>query len=570
MLRRRVVLFLLVATLAPTVRVAGQEAPAATAAGPLVEIPVGIPITLDGRPDSGEWEDAAALDLGEGGPRVRVKQHRGTLLFSMALGRPWPPLAALALYGQTGAAPATFQAVGSVVLDLEPREHNRPHALLRVRVASGWDRRDGEAVVRTTSLDAAATLEAAVPLRALGITGRPTPPLRWLFGWMTPGAVPSHRTFPAGLDLGASPGRLPPGLASTAPWARTDAFPDADGPGAFSPTEWQALLEADRLLTTKGEGAHRAVLAILEGDEAEGSAEPRKEDGPVEAQILDALRWIGARERLTATDLRAEAVGLWALNRSAEAVARMETFLRSTPGGPSAEDFRIAARVAVAAERFEEAALWYEAGARVPVGMQAHDAAAAARMREWQGLLEAERRARAEDAAREDLPLALLETSRGPVLLRLLEDDCPQAVAQFVHLVEATKTKEGVPFYDGTLFHRVVAAGVAQGGDPKSRTEGCDAAGSGGSSWWIAPEKNARHAYFRGSVGFAMGPDGKVRSQFFVVTAPKPRLGEGGYPLFATVAAGMDVVDRLEACDTLLRVRILRKRDHPYEPKKNY
>jgi cyclophilin family peptidyl-prolyl cis-trans isomerase len=114
----------------------------------------------------------------------------------------------------------------------------------------------------------------------------------------------------------------------------------------------------------------------------------------------------------------------------------------------------------------------------------------------------------------------------------------------------------------------VVAAGIAQGGDPTSRTQGCDAAGAGGSSWWIAPETNARHRFFRGAVGFAMDPERRVRSQFFVMTAPKDDLHLLGFPLFATVIAGMDVVDRLQTCDVLIDVEILRKRPHPYVPKK--
>ena len=85
-----------------------------------------------------------------------------------------------------------------------------------------------------------------------------------------------------------------------------------------------------------------------------------------------------------------------------------------------------------------------------------------------------------------------------------------------------------------------------------------------------APAPSQPSVRLRGSVGFAMGPDKKVRSQFFIMTAPKPRLADGGYPCFATVIGGMDGVDRLEACDVLQAVRILKKRDHPYAPKKSY
>ena len=52
------------------------------------------------------------------------------------------------------------------------------------------------------------------------------------------------------------------------------------------------------------------------------------------------------------------------------------------------------------------------------------------------------------------------------------------------------------------------------------------------------------------------------------MTGPKPEYHKTGMPIFATVVAGMDVVDRLEACDALLSVEILRKRPHSYVPTK--
>jgi cyclophilin family peptidyl-prolyl cis-trans isomerase len=549
---------------APPARGGPDAAPAAT------DVPVGIPVTLDGRPLPGEWDDAKPLEM-PGGPAIRVKQHRGTLLLAAALPGPWPPLGTFALYARAGTGEGTYQDEGAVVVDVEPREHDRPHALVRVRRGAAWARTDGRVVVRTAALDAAATMEAAVPLSLLGVGGRDPVPLRWLLAWITPGRMPSHVTWPAGLDLSASPRGLPPDLATTSRWALTERFPDGDGPGAFARTDWQALVAADEEIARRGEAAHRMVLDLLGGGLAESEGERPKKDGPIVATVLDALGGIARREPLTARDVRACAVALWSLNRAPEAVARMETLLETAPGGPTAEDYRIAAMVALDAERFEDAARWYEAvAARTPEGIRPHYASAAARARSSGEAWAREQEARRADAERDDLPIALLRTSRGDVVLRLLEDDCPQAVAQFVHLAEAVKAADGTPFYAGTLFHRVVAEGVAQGGDPKSRTEGCEAAGSGGSAWFVTPERNPRHGFFRGSVGFAMGPDRKVRSQFFLMTAPKPQLADGGYPCFATVVGGMDVVDRLEACDRLLEVRIVRKRDHPYEPRKNY
>jgi cyclophilin family peptidyl-prolyl cis-trans isomerase len=228
------------------------------------------------------------------------------------------------------------------------------------------------------------------------------------------------------------------------------------------------------------------------------------------------------------------------------------------------------------AERFDESARAFDALAeRLGPRLGGGFVGLAARSRAHAERFAAEAAARREDAAKDDQPLALLSTSKGDVLLRLLEDDVPESVKNFVHLAEAGRDVDGRPFYPGTLFHRVVANGVVQGGDPRSRNEGCAAAGAGGSTWWIPPERNPRHGYFRGSVGWALDEETgrRVRGQFFVTTAPRPALGDGdgAYPCFATVIAGMDVVDRLEACDVLRSVTVLRKRPGTvYEPKKRY
>src|SRR5687768_5171840 len=57
---------------------------------------------------------------------------------------------------------------------------------------------------------------------------------------------------------------------------------------------------------------------------------------------------------------------------------------------------------------------------------------------------------------------AVLETSMGEIVLDLLPDAAPNHVAHFI-----TKAREGA--YDGTAFHRVIAMGIVQGGDPISK-----------------------------------------------------------------------------------------------------
>src|SRR2546430_2562492 len=57
---------------------------------------------------------------------------------------------------------------------------------------------------------------------------------------------------------------------------------------------------------------------------------------------------------------------------------------------------------------------------------------------------------------------AVLETSAGTIVLDLLADAAPTHVAHFI-----TRAREGA--YDGTTFHRVIAMGIIQGGDPISK-----------------------------------------------------------------------------------------------------
>jgi Cyclophilin type peptidyl-prolyl cis-trans isomerase/CLD len=56
----------------------------------------------------------------------------------------------------------------------------------------------------------------------------------------------------------------------------------------------------------------------------------------------------------------------------------------------------------------------------------------------------------------------VIETSMGTIVIDLLSDAAPNHVALFI-----TRAKEGA--YGGTIFHRVIAMGIIQGGDPLSR-----------------------------------------------------------------------------------------------------
>ena len=535
------------------------------------EIPAGIPIALDGIVSSGEWDDAAVASFeSPSGPALRVKQARGTLLVSVATDRPWPAMGRFALYTRPGRDPGAWDDRGAAHLDFEPTEHDRPHAMLEVKGESAWERKDALVVVRAAGLASRASFEVAIPLSALGVVGKTPPPLRWLAVWATPFGPRPSWTIPASLELNSALGATPKDLASSARWATATKWVEPGGAGAWSRAEWEAFVAADREIAERGTKAHALALRLRDGEygSAEGRPEARKIETEIRRDLLENLRWIATKEPWTPTDVRAVAAGHWKSNRYAEALALLEASIATRrDGSDRGADWDLVGRIAMDAERYDEASTAYERLAdALPANQAPPYRAEAARARSLAKEAEAEALARAEDAAKSDLPIARVATSKGDFWMRLLEDDAPDAVAQLVHLAEASPTKDGKAFYAGTLFHRVLPNLFAQGGDPTSREKGCagEGVGSGGSEWWIPAEQDKRHRPFRGAVAFALDHLSHVRGQFFVMTAGRPGFGEGTYPVFGTVVSGMDVIDRIEACDEIVSISILNKRPHEY------
>ena len=72
---------------------------------------------------------------------------------------------------------------------------------------------------------------------------------------------------------------------------------------------------------------------------------------------------------------------------------------------------------------------------------------------------------------------ATLHTSQGDIHVTLLPDHAPKTVANFVGLAEGTKEyrqpnaqgNDSGPFYDGSIFHRVIPGFMIQGGDPNTK-----------------------------------------------------------------------------------------------------
>ncbi len=123
----------------------------------------------------------------------------------------------------------------------------------------------------------------------------------------------------------------------------------------------------------------------------------------------------------------------------------------------------------------------------------------------------------------------------GEFTLELMSEYAPQTVENFVSLVE-----EG--FYDGLIFHRVIAGFMAQGGDPQGT-------GMGGSGVNIRgefasngfPANTLKHKRGVISMARSMNKD-SASSQFFICFEDAPHL-DGEYAAFGRVTEGMEVVD---------------------------
>jgi peptidyl-prolyl cis-trans isomerase B (cyclophilin B) len=133
---------------------------------------------------------------------------------------------------------------------------------------------------------------------------------------------------------------------------------------------------------------------------------------------------------------------------------------------------------------------------------------------------------------------AVLETTRGTIVLDLLADAAPTHVAHFI-----TRAREGA--YDGTVFHRVIAMGIIQGGDPIS-TDPAQAAKYGTGGLGVLRFEPNAEKHTRGAVSAVLVPGRRdsAGSQFFISVTDQPAL-DGQYTVFARVVEGIAVAQTI-------------------------
>jgi peptidyl-prolyl cis-trans isomerase A (cyclophilin A) len=139
-------------------------------------------------------------------------------------------------------------------------------------------------------------------------------------------------------------------------------------------------------------------------------------------------------------------------------------------------------------------------------------------------------------------PVVIIKTSLGSVEVELFPDKAPKTVENFLAYVKAGH-------YDGSVFHRVIAGFMVQGGGfdkamnkKSTRAPVVNEAGNG--------LKN-----LTGTIAMARTSDpDSATAQFYINVADNESLnratGNPGYTVFGKVVAGLDVVKKLEAAPT--------------------
>ena len=147
-------------------------------------------------------------------------------------------------------------------------------------------------------------------------------------------------------------------------------------------------------------------------------------------------------------------------------------------------------------------------------------------------------------AGTDDAPVVRLQTTLGNIDIEVYPDRAPETAANFLDLVDTG-------FYDGLIFHRVVAGFVIQAGgydkDLGYRTPPRTVVNES--------TNGLRNQKYSVAMARLSDPD-TADSQFFINVRHNPNLDgdrtRPGYTVFGQVIAGMDVVTTIELVDTHL------------------
>ncbi|GAB39287.1 peptidylprolyl isomerase [Gordonia sputi] len=148
---------------------------------------------------------------------------------------------------------------------------------------------------------------------------------------------------------------------------------------------------------------------------------------------------------------------------------------------------------------------------------------------------------------------ATIHTNRGDIVVDLFGNHAPKTVANFTGLADGSKEYSepnasggnSGPFFDGSVFHRVIEDFMIQGGDPTGT-------GRGGPGYRFEdefhPELSFDRPYLLAMANAGPGTNG---SQFFITVGPTPHLNRR-HTIFGEVTdpASQQVVDAIATTST--------------------
>jgi cyclophilin family peptidyl-prolyl cis-trans isomerase len=117
---------------------------------------------------------------------------------------------------------------------------------------------------------------------------------------------------------------------------------------------------------------------------------------------------------------------------------------------------------------------------------------------------------------------ASFDTTEGKFKVKLFADKAPKTVENFVSLADGNKT--GKPFYNGTVFHRVIPDFMIQGGDPAGN-------GTGDPGYKFKDEISDVKFDRPGRLAMANSGPNTNGSQFFITEGLTPHLN-GKHTIF--------------------------------------
>ncbi len=142
------------------------------------------------------------------------------------------------------------------------------------------------------------------------------------------------------------------------------------------------------------------------------------------------------------------------------------------------------------------------------------------------------------DEANSSREVAVMETSKGTMVIEFWSDVAPNTVENFKKLAKQD-------FYNGTAFHRIMKGFMIQGGDPNTKDPAKESSyGTGGPGYTIKAEFNDRK-HVRGVLSMARSaaPD-SAGSQFFICHGNASFI-DNKYTAFGQVLRGDDVLEKI-------------------------